>query len=481
MSKRPTDQRRNLPSIHALVGHPDALVSSEGQKLPHALRVEAAREVVAEARAALESGTPPPSDARLAREVSIRASLKQRPHLRRVLNATGVVLHTNLGRTPLAHEAISQIIEVAQGYSTLEYDLEEGARGSRQDAVQAALIRLTGAEAALVVNNNAAAIMLALAALARGKEVVVSRGELVEIGGSFRIPDILEQSGCTLKEVGTTNRTRLADYQKAIGPNTGLLLKVHPSNYRIEGFTASVDVADLVQLASPLELPVIEDLGSGCLIDLAPLGIPGEPTAATSVLAGATLITLSGDKLLGGPQSGILLGRRTAIEACRSHPLARAFRIDKLSLAALEATLRLYLHGQALEHVPVLRMLLRPVHELKAEAGLLTQAVQSWQSHDPALDWNATRLEDSSRVGGGAFPERPLPTWIMRLEPGESMPSGTLDRLEARLRRQAVPIITRRRGGALLLDPRTLLPDELPLVVRGLLDALEEESRGGRE
>ena len=286
-----------------------------------------------------------------------------------MINASGIIVHTNLGRSPLAREALDQIERVARGYSNLEYTLEQGERGSRQDHCEELLRRLTGAEAALAVNNNAAAVFLCLNSLAEGREVVVSRGQLVEIGGSFRIPDVMRKSGAVLREVGTTNKTKPADYRDAIGPQTALLMRVHTSNFRVVGFTATVELPELVAIGRAAAIPVVDDLGSGCLIDLAPYGLPGEPTVQDAVAAGAALVTFSGDKLLGAPQAGMIVGRRDLIDRIRKNPLHRAMRIDKLTLAGLEATLRLYLDGErGRSRIPTLRMIAAPVDAVRRRA-----------------------------------------------------------------------------------------------------------------
>jgi L-seryl-tRNA(Ser) seleniumtransferase len=360
--------------------------------------------------------------------------------LRRVLNATGVIVHTNLGRAPLAAEALAQVVEAARGYSNLELDLREGSRGSRQDHVAALLRRLTGAEAALVVNNNAAALLLALAALAEGREVIVSRGELIEIGDGFRIPDVLLRSGARLVEVGTTNRTRARDYEKAVRPETALLLRVHQSNFRLVGFTELARVEELAAVARRHDVPLLDDLGSGVLAEL-----PGEPSARESLAAGADLVCFSGDKLLGGPQAGIVVGNAELVEKLRRHPLQRAVRIDKLSLAALEGTLRVYL--EAPERIPVLRMLHEDAGNVRARAERLAALV------------GGTVEETVGRVGGGALPLAELPSFACALE----------ESLAAPLRLGEPPVVGIVRDGKLLLDCRTLADaevDEVAAAVR---------------
>lgn len=391
------------------------------------LAVDAARRVIEQAREEIRAGAEPGDLTTRLREELDRA---RSPRLRRVINATGVIVHTNLGRAPLAAEAIARVAEVARGYSNLEYDLSSGARGSRQDHIADILRRLTGAEAALVVNNNAAAVLLALAALAEGREVLVSRGELIEIGDGFRIPDVLARSGARLHEVGTTNRTRAADYERAIDADTAVMLRVHQSNFRVVGFTELPPLAQLASVARRHELPLVDDLGSGVLVELA-----DEPSAKESLAAGADLVTFSGDKLLGGPQAGIVVGRADLVERLRRHPLQRALRADKLTLAALEGTLALYL--DAPERIPVLRMLRDDGVRARAErlASLTGGAVE----------------ETVARVGGGALPLAELPSFACALEEGLATP----------LRSAEPPVVGIFRDGKLLLDCRTLADDEV--------------------
>ena len=409
---------RDLPSVDEL---------ARGVDDP--LAVEAAREVLTRAREEIRAGAEPGDLQGRLREalVTVRA-----PSLRRVLNATGVIVHTNLGRAPLAAEALARVVETARGYSNLELDLREGARGSRQDHVAPLLRRLTGAEAALVVNNNAAALLLALAALAEDREVVVSRGELIEIGDGFRIPDVLARSGARLVEVGTTNRTRAADYEAAVGPGTALLLRVHQSNFRVVGFAEQPAVEEIAAVARRHALPLVDDLGSGVLAELA-----GEPSARESLAAGADLVCFSGDKLLGGPQAGIVVGRAELVERLRRHPLHRAVRADKLTLAALEGTLRVYL--DAPERIPVLRMLREDVATVRARAERLASLA------------GGTVEETVGRVGGGALPLAELPSFACAVE----------ESLAGPLRGGEPPVVGIVRDGRLLLDCRTLGDDEL--------------------
>ncbi len=374
--------------------------------------------------------------------------------LQRVVNVTGIVIHTNMGRAPLAQAALDAVRGVAQGYSNLELDLATGKRGGRGGQTEALLCRLTGAEAALVVNNNAAAVLLALSAFARGNEVVLSRGEMVEIGGAYRIPDVITQNGARLVEVGTTNKTRLSDYARAITSDTKMLLKVHASNFQVTGFTSTVSLAELSLLGRERGILVMEDLGSGALIDLSLYGLPPEPTAGASIKAGADIVACSGDKLLGGPQCGILLGKKEILEQMAVHPLFRALRADKMTLAALEATLRLYDNKDTLREIPTLRMLLQTPQELTRRARRLRGAL----AKIPHL--TATVRDGAGYSGGGTLPEAALPSKVVAV----SSPLLTDERLAEALRRQQPPIIGRREAGQLVMDVRTLRDDEVPMV-----------------
>jgi L-seryl-tRNA(Ser) seleniumtransferase len=408
---------RDLPSV-------DELAREAGDPLA----VDAARAVIDRARDEIQAGADPGDLAARLREELAEA---RRPRLRRVLNATGVVVHTNLGRAPIAEEALERVVESARGYSNLEYDLAEGVRGSRQQHAASILRRLTGAEAALVVNNNAAAVLLALAALAEGREVIVSRGELIEIGDGFRIPEVLARSGARLVEVGTTNRTRAADYEQAIGPDTALLLRVHQSNFRVVGFEERPRLEEVAAVAARHGLPLVDDLGSGALTP-----VEAEPTARESLAAGADLVSFSGDKLLGGPQAGIVVGRADLIERLRRHPLQRALRIDKLSLAALEATL--LLHLEAPERIPVLRTLSQKTAEVRERAERFAAAT------------GGEVEETVGRVGGGALPLAELPSYACALEESLAEP----------LRVGEPPVVGVVRDGRLLLDCLTLTDAE---------------------
>src|SRR5919197_1252624 len=432
---------RDLPSVDELA-----------RTVDDPLAVDAARTVLARAREKISAGGSPGDLAALLR-AELRAA--RAPRLRRVLNATGVIVHTNLGRAPLAAQALERVAEAARGYSNLEYDLAGGRRGSRQDHVAEALRRLTGAGAALVVNNNAAAVLLALAALAEGREVVVSRGELIEIGDGFRIPDVLARSCARLREVGTTNRTRAADYERAIGPETGALLRVHQSNFRVVGFTEQPSVAELAEVARRHGLPLVDDLGSGVLVAL-----EGEPSARDSLGAGADLVCFSGDKLLGGPQAGVVVGRAELVERLRRHPLQRAVRADKLTLAALEGTLALYAEPErAAREVPVLRMLGEEVGLVRARAARLAAAV------------GGEVEETVARVGGGALPLAEVPSYACAVE----------EALAGLLREGEPPIVGIVRDGRLLLDCRTLTDAEAGEVAVAVASARKARSAVGIE
>jgi L-seryl-tRNA(Ser) seleniumtransferase len=392
--------------------------------------------------------------------------LQIQPRLRRVINATGVVIHTNLGRAPLHSSAIKHLIDISKHYSNLEYDIELGERGSRYTHVEEILCRLSGAESALVVNNNAGAVLLVLNTLAEGKEVIVSRGELVEIGGAFRIPDVMKRSGTLLREVGTTNRTHLSDYQKAIGPQTALLLKVHTSNFRVMGFASEVSLQELVQLGREHQLSVVDDLGSGCLIDLTQYGLEKEPTVQETIKTGVDAVTFSGDKLLGGPQAGIILGKKKILDLFKINPLTRALRIDKLTLAALESTLLLYFdEKKAMEEIPTLRMLSLDTRRLKRRGRRLLKRLSEMMNKRMTF----TLKEDVSQVGGGALPLQELPTVVVAIKPL----NFSVNSLEENLRKGDLPIISRISKEELILDMRTVFDEEIPLLAAGLEKTLK--------
>ena len=446
---------RQLPSLDALLSRPElqSLITRFGRENVR----DEARGLLEDARAAIRAGETPPSGDELVVRLQDRVREALAPSLIPVINATGVIVHTNLGRALLSDGAKRAMMEVASSYSNLEYDLDAGKRGSRYIHAEALLTRLSGAEAALVVNNNAAAVNLVLRTLAPGREVIISRGELVEIGGGFRIPDILAQSGAILVEVGTTNRTRLADYEQAITDRTGLLLKVHQSNYRIVGFTHEVPIRELVALSrgQPFPIPVVNDLGSGTFLDTRPYGLAYEPRVQDSVTAGADVVTFSGDKLLGGPQAGIILGRKEIIAQLKRQPLTRAFRVDKTTLAGLQATLLAYLRGTATEEIPVWRMISTPVEELERRA-------RGWAD---ALTGQGVRVElrpGGSAVGGGSLPGQTLPTTLVAL------PTEHPHRLLAALRAYTPPIIARVEEDAVVFDPRTVLPDQEPVLLEAI-------------
>jgi L-seryl-tRNA(Ser) seleniumtransferase len=396
------------------------------------------------------------------------------PSLRPVINATGVVVHTNLGRSLLSEAAIERIIAVNRSYSNLEYDIQAGERGKRYTHIESILLRLTGVEAATAVNNNAAAVLLCLNTLARGKEVIVSRGELVEIGGSFRVPEVMERSGAKLCEVGTTNKTHLKDYAKAINENTGLLLKVHTSNYKIVGFVKEVTPPELVALGKKHNIPVMWDLGSGSFLDLASYGIGDEPTVKQAVDAGVDVLTFSGDKLLGGPQAGLILGKKAWLDPIRSNPLARALRIDKMTLAALEATLSQYLDMEkASREIPTLWMLTQPMAEIERKANLLSSGIR----HLASDGLSVSIQDDMSQTGGGALPTGTLPTKVVCIAHKEL----SANQIESRLRLGHPHIITRIKEGMVLFDPRTLNDGEIGKIVARVKQILKEPGARSQE
>jgi L-seryl-tRNA(Ser) seleniumtransferase len=455
------EQLRLLPSIDEL------LQSEAGQQLtlhysrPLALR--AVRASIAQARAAIRDGAPCPSYDVLLAAAEQMLVQEQQPALRPIINATGVIINTNLGRSPLSRSALMAIQEVASGYSNLEYELEAGERGSRHTHVAALLCELTGAEAALVTNNNAAAVLLALSTLAAGREVVISRGQLVEIGGGFRVPDVMRQSGCQLVEVGTTNRTRLSDYEAALSERTALLLAVHPSNFQITGFTEATPVKALAELAHAHGLLLMDDLGSGCLLESSHYGLAHEPMPQETIAAGADVVCFSGDKLLGGPQAGILVGKAEVLKRIARHPLMRAVRIDKMTLAALEATLRHYQRKEAETHIPIWRMISTPPAKIASRA-------TSWASQLQKQGIRARTPRGESTIGGGSLPGETLPTTLLALD-AEHVPFP-LDELAKRMRMRKTPVIARIQRDTLLLDPRTVFKEQDKEVVQALVEGI---------
>jgi L-seryl-tRNA(Ser) seleniumtransferase len=455
------NQLRLLPSVDEL------LHSAVGQQLvaqfSHPLIVQAIRASLALARTDILAGAACPSYEELLAVAEQHIRLEQQSHLRPVINATGVIINTNLGRAPLSYEALQAVQQVASGYSNLEYDLSAGERGSRHTHVAALLRELTGAEAALVTNNTAAAVLLGLSTLAVGREVIISRGQLVEIGGGFRVPDVMRQSGCVLVEVGTTNRTRLKDYTDAITERTALLLAVHPSNFLITGFTEATSLPDLATLAHQNGLLVMNDLGSGCLLACEKYGLTHEPTPQESIAAGADVVCFSGDKLLGGPQAGILLGKAEVIARLAKHPLMRAVRIDKMTLAALETTLRHYQRGQAETHIPVWRMISAHPEKIHRRA---TRWATQLQEHGIA----ARVQRGESTIGGGSLPGETLPTTLLAIDATRTL--LPLEELAKKLRMRDTPLVVRIAKNALILDPRTVFEEQDEDVLRAIVQVL---------
>ena len=448
-SRDQQDQLRRLPSVDRLLTSPGVrpLLATYGRTLV----ARHCRSVLESLRAKIRAAETPSdvSEAHLLAQLEARIVVDGEPALRRVVNATGTILHTNFGRALLPESVVAAIAEAAANPVTLEYDLEEGSRGRREAAIGALLHELTGAESGTVVNNNAAAVLLVLNTLASGRDVIVSRGELVEIGGSFRLPDIMARSGAILREVGTTNRTHAADYEQAINERTGLLLKVHPSNYRIAGFTSSVSLADLVGIGRQRSIPVMEDLGSGALVDLARYGLPKEPVVSESIGAGADVVTFSGDKLLGGPQAGLIVGRTSLLEEVARNPLHRALRCGKLTIAGMEAVLRLYRQGAAIhETLPALRALARPLGEIETMGGSVVRRIEQALGADFTV-----ALEQSwCQVGSGALPSEEIPSRVVAISHAAVSP----DAIAARFRAATPPIIGRVSDGRFLLDLRAI-------------------------
>ncbi len=462
---------RQLPAIDRVLREEPLRNLSE--QLPQDILSHTVQELITSLRQEiLESGQIIPPKRLLAANVAVVAAENCReflqPSLRKVINATGTLLHTNLGRAPLSSQSLRAINDVAAGYSNLEFELDSGCRGERFSHVEKLLTQLTGAEAALVVNNNSGAVLLALTALGKGREAVVSRGELVEIGGAFRIPEVMEAGGVILREVGSSNRTHLKDYQQAVNENTALLLKVHTSNYRIVGFTKEVPAKELLPLARENDLILMEDLGSGLLLDLSNYGLEREPTVPEVVKAGVDVITFSGDKLLGGPQAGIIVGREDLIKKLRKHPLARALRIDKLTLAALESTLRLYLNPkQALQELPVLKMFSADLEQQKQRCQSLFERLEA-----ECLAAEIKLIEDVSRVGGGAMPLTELSDWAVEINP---LAHRTAD-LAKQLRTFSPAVVTRVQNDRLLVNLRAVFEEEEALLAQFLISVLKKEA-----
>jgi len=443
---------RSLPSVDKVLG--DERLSELEKLYPHQLLLDLARKQLERSREQMAAGKLAPSFDNIVEAIRARVSVLESPSLRPVINATGVILHTNLGRAPLGKEAVEAMDAVARSYCNLEFELDSGSRGSRTAHIEPLLCQLTGAEAALVVNNNAAAVLLALSALAKRKEVIVSRGQAIEIGGGFRIPDVMRQSGAKLVEVGTTNCTYIADYEQAIGPQTTALMRVHSSNFRVMGYTAMITLDELVRLGRQHNLMVLDDLGSGCFIDTAQFGLDPEPMVQESVAAGADLTLFSGDKLVGGPQAGIIVGRKQLVEKLRKHPLARAVRVDKVRLAGLVATLVCYLKDEALAKIPIWRMISAPVAEIDRRACAWAEAAGG----------RARVMDGESMVGGGSLPGGTLPTRLVAIS------GRNAQALSRKLRLKPVPVIGRISEDLLLLDPRSVLPEEDGAVISTLKD-----------
>ena len=450
---------RNLPSVESVLS--SRSVRSLVEEYRRDWVAHLVREQIEEARGSIRMGSAAPTAEEIASSVAQRIEKLGRACPRPVVNATGVIIHTNLGRAPLSLEAIEATLQASEGYSNLELDLAEGGRGSRQVHIRPLLCQLTGAEAAMVVNNNASAVLLGLSALARGKEVIVSRGEELEIGGGFRIPDVLRQSGATLIEVGTTNRTYAADYQAAITDNTGAILKVHASNFRIDGFTHSAEASELAEIGDRYEIPVLHDIGSGCLLNTRDFGLASEPTPRESIDAGVGLVFFSGDKLLGGPQAGIAVGKSELVLRMQEDPLARAVRTDKMSLAALAATLLHYVKGEAEEKVPIWRM-------ISVSAGELEDRAHHWQR---VVGERALVLMGRSTIGGGSLPGETLNTWLLALE-CEAVAGGA-EGVARRLREHSTPVMARIEATRVVLDPRTVFMEEEETLLRAVREALE--------
>jgi L-seryl-tRNA(Ser) seleniumtransferase len=453
---------RLLPSVDSLLS--EGKIKELAEIFPHDLVVNLIRENIDLCRIIIAQGKATPVLSEIVENIYNQGQAMAKPSLRPLINATGVVLHTNLGRAPLSEKAISVMDAVSRGYNNLEFDLDSGERGSRHTHLETLLCRLTGAEAALVVNNNAAAVLLGLSALAKRKEVIVSRGQAVEIGGGFRIPEVMRQSGAKLIEVGTTNCTYIRDYEQAITPQTAALLRVHSSNFRVVGFTQMVTIQEMVALAEQHNLAVFDDLGSGCVLDTTQFRLAPEPTVQESIAGGVGLAFFSGDKLLGGPQAGIIVGKKVYIDKLKKHPLVRAMRVDKTRIAGLAATLIHYVKGEALREIPVWCMISMPLTEIDRRAKTWTTAINN-------INNLATVTDGESLIGGGSLPGTTLPTRLVAI--GDMKKPGLAQTVARRLRYQEIPIIGRISESILLLDPRTVAPQEDETIVNELVKAIE--------
>ena len=451
---------RLLPSVDSLLN--EGKIKELAAIFPHDLVVDLIRENLNLYRTFIVQGKENPVLSEIVENIYNQGQTIAKPSLRPIINATGVVLHTNLGRAPLSEKAIAAMNTISHGYNNLEFDLDSGERGSRHTHIETLICRLTGAEAALAVNNNAAAVLLGLSALAKKKEVIVSRGQAVEIGGGFRIPEVMRQSGAKLIEVGTTNCTYIRDYEQAITPQTVALLRVHSSNFRVVGFTQIVNIKEMVALAKEHNLTVFDDLGSGCVLDTTQFGLSPEPTVQESIASGVGLAFFSGDKLLGGPQAGIIVGKKVYVDKLKKHPLVRALRVDKTRIAGLAATLLHYLKGEALSEIPVWRMISTPLAEIDRRAGIWAKSIDNL----------ARVIDGESLIGGGSLPGTTLPTRLVAI--GDAKKPGLARKVARYLRHQETPIVGRISDNILLLDPRTVPPQEDETVVNVLMKAVEK-------
>ncbi|WP_422486291.1 L-seryl-tRNA(Sec) selenium transferase [Gudongella sp. DL1XJH-153] len=458
-----------IPKVDELLDN--ELVKEMDTQIPRKIIVDSIRQKTEEVRGAIKNGESidyiKDMIERLPNDIESYAKQKNSYKLRPVVNATGVVIHTNLGRSPINPEILDHLKDVAKGYSNLEYDLDKGSRGSRYSHLEEVVAEITGAESAMVVNNNAAAVLLVLSTIAKGKEVIVSRGELIEIGGAFRVPDVMEQSGATLVEVGTTNKTHKRDYESAITENTGAIMKVHTSNYRIMGFTSAVEASELKEISEGHGIPLIEDLGSGVLIDLSKYGITYEPTVRDSLDSGVDVVTFSGDKLLGGPQAGVIVGKKEYIDQMKKNPLTRAFRVDKFTISALEATFRYYLdEDMVVSRIPTLRMLTYPMEVLRNKADKLLKMMEQEDFHKMV---NLSIQDDYSEVGGGSLPMEKLPTKCVVVDLGEKSTA----KFEKLLRTNTIPVIARIYKDKIYFDLRTIEDSEMDIITKAVISAMD--------